>query len=437
MVGAGALAVVSALSAMSARDAHAGTVFRKGPYLQNVTTDAISIMWETDGNTTGRAVVRSPGEADHVVDAPAARLHLARVTGLSAGRRYEYVVQSGSEEARGEFGTAPERSEPFSFVAFGDTRSNAAMHLDLVERVRLEVPDFILGTGDMVNEGGNGQDWQIFFDVERELLRDNVMFPSLGNHDREPRGFRTAVGFRRFFDVPAEGPDSHYAFTYGNSRILVLDSNAYSFALTDQTAWLEDQLKKARSDDRIEHVFVSMHHPPFSLAIHGGQPELREMWCPLFEKYAVDAVFSGHDHDYERSELNGVRYFVSGGGGAPLYPRDPRPAKQDVEASIYFERTYNYLRVQVVGDFVEVSAVRDDGTLIESTSWGKLPARTPTSVAATTAPAPVGPVLQASAVPAVTAPSSAGGCAVGRGRSSLVHLFAIAAAIAALSRRRR
>src|SRR6185436_15319562 len=109
--------------------------------------------------------------------------------------------------------------------------------------------------------------------------------------------------------------------------------------------------------------------------VHGGQPQLREMWTPIFEKYGVDAVFSGHDHCYQRAEHNGIRYLVAGGGGAPLYPRDPRPDPADTAAIIYFERTYHYLRVQVSGTFVEVAAVRDDGTLIESLSWGSLPER--------------------------------------------------------------
>src|SRR5262249_61791186 len=87
--------------------------------------------------------------------------------------------------------------------------------------------------------------------------------------------------------------------------------------------------------------FIARPPPPYSTSIHGGQPELREMWTPIFERYGVDAVFSGHDHVYERSEKNGIRYFVSGGGGAPLYPRDPRAHSEDVAASRFFERTLN------------------------------------------------------------------------------------------------
>jgi 3',5'-cyclic AMP phosphodiesterase CpdA len=233
-----------------------------------------------------------------------------------------------------------------------------------------EVPDFVLGTGDMVDDGYNQDQWQQFFDVENQLLRDNVYFPAVGNHDRQGRG-RTADSYRAFFSVPDNGGDTerYYAFSYAAARFLVLDSNEYSFALTDQTAWLERELIAARQDPAVRHVFVVMHHPPFSISLHGGTRDLRERWTPLFEKYQVSAVFSGHDHVYERAEHNGLRYFVSGGGGAPLYPRRPHPSPIDLEAVKRFERAFHFLRVTVTGNRVEVTAVRTDGTVIETTQW--------------------------------------------------------------------
>jgi hypothetical protein len=128
-------------------------------------------------------------------------------------------------------------------------------------------------------------EWQLFFDTERDLLRDNVFFPAIGNHDRQGRG-RTADTYRGLFAVPENSPDPerYYAFTYGQNRFLVLDSNANSFALTDQTAWIERELQAARLDRRIRHIFVVMHHPPFSVSLLGCQRDLRERWTPLFER---------------------------------------------------------------------------------------------------------------------------------------------------------
>src|SRR5690606_38222401 len=280
-------------------------------------------------------------------------LHEVVIDGLQSGRRYRYSVECGGRVAGGEFITAPDSNAPYACVVVGAARSNAGARRTVIERVRREVPDFLIGTGDMVDVGGREEEWQQFFDLERDLLAENVLFPSLGNHDRQGRG-RTADNYRKYFSLPENSPDPerYFAFTYGSARFLILDSNAHSFALSDQTEWIEQQLQAARLDPQIRHIFVSMHHPPFSVSLHGGQDELREAWTPLFEKYQVAAVFSGHDHVYSRAEKNGVRYFVSGGGGAPLYPRKSRSSRIDVQATRYFERVNHYLKVHVFGDFI-------------------------------------------------------------------------------------
>lgn len=364
---AAAVGVVVTLASSAAAEA-----FRKGPYLQNVSDQSVTVMWEASSPTSGRVTLL--GDEGRTIESAEAEIHEVVIDRLEPGRRYRYQVDCDGQVAGGEFATGPEPGAPFSFVVFGDSRSNAASHSALVERVRREIPDFVLGTGDMVDQGGDLRQWQEFFDIERELLRENVMFPSVGNHDRQGRG-RTADNFRSFFSLPENSPDPerYYAFTYGSARFLILDSNAYSFALTDQSAWIEQQLQAARLDGDIEHIFVTMHHPPYSISLHGGQEELREAWTPLFERYGVAAVFSGHDHVYTRAEKHGVRYFVSGGGGAPLYPKSRNPAAIDAEAVRYFERVNHYLRVHVIGDYIEISAIRSDGTLIESLSWGAPP----------------------------------------------------------------
>jgi hypothetical protein len=370
---------VTALAGLAALagPAHAGASFRKGPYLQNVSRTSMTVLWEVDEPCAGevRLLDAQPARAIPVAISDADDdVYEVVIDGLSPGHRYRYEVACGGAVAQGEFATAPAPGMPFSFVVFGDSRSNAGAHRMVVERIQREVPDFLLGTGDMVDDGSEERQWQELFDIERELLRDNVLFPAVGNHDRQGRG-RTADNFRKYFALPENSldPERYYAFTYASARFLVLDSNAYSFSLTDQTAWIERELQSARLDPRIEHVFVIMHHPPFSVSLHGGQTELRERWTPLFEKYHVTAVFSGHDHVYSRAEHEGIRYFVTGGAGAPVYPRARRPSPVDLGAMQYFERVHHYVRVQVIGRFVEVAAVRVDGTLIETVSWGAPP----------------------------------------------------------------
>ncbi len=384
-----AIGIVVALAVMTPRAALAAPKMLKGPYLQDLAPTSITVMWQMDEQQPATLVVSGPG-GDRTIEVPGDRIVEARLDGLVPSSRYRYRVEVGDQKWEGEFATAPPvgKDVPFSFVVMGDSRNGVEQHRRVIDRMSQEVPDFVLGTGDMVDEGFKEEQWQQFFDVENRLLRDNVYFPALGNHDRQGRG-RTADAYRAYFSVPENGGESerYYAFTYAAARFLVLDSNAYSFALTDQTAWLERELIAARQDAAIHHIFVVMHHPPYSISLHGGALDLRERWTPLFEKYQVSAVFSGHDHVYERADHNGIRYFVTGGAGAPLYPRRPRSNPVDVEAVKKFERVLHYLRVTITGNRVEVSAIRADGTTIETTSWTEGPAPAVATPAAPDVPA--------------------------------------------------
>jgi 3',5'-cyclic AMP phosphodiesterase CpdA len=397
-----ALAAVCVLWASTA-DAGAPRML-KGPYLQDLAPTSITVMWQLDEMIPAKLTVTGPG-GEHVQDVGAAHIAEATVDGLEPASRYRYKVEAGGQTWEGEFATAPPvgKDVPFSFAVFGDTRNGTEQHRRVVERISQQVPDFVLGTGDMVDEGFRQEQWQQFFDVESRLMKDNVYFPALGNHDRQGRG-RTADTYRAFFSVPENGNDTerYYAFTYATTRFLVLDSNLYSFALTDQTAWIEQELIAARQDPTIHHIFCVMHHPPFSISLHGGAIDLRERWTPLFEKYQVTAVFSGHDHVYERAENDGIHYFVSGGGGAPLYPKRPKSNPVDVAAVKKFERVLHFLRVTVNGQRIEVTAVRADGTVIETTTWDDGPAPEPVpalKVAAAGAPVHPGPPPAMAATP--------------------------------------
>jgi predicted phosphodiesterase len=435
------LGLACLLVAFAAHVAAADPIMLKGPYLQDLAPRSITVMWQLETPAPAVLSIEGPG-GERKQQVEAARIAEATLTGLQPASRYRYTVEAAGGTWTGEFATAPEvgTDVPITFVVIGDTRYGTDAHRRVIERMSQEVPDFVLGTGDMVDEGQRQDQWQQFFDVENPLLRDNVYFPALGNHDRQGRG-RTADYYRQYFSVPENGGETerYYAFTYGSSRFLVLDSNEYSFALTDQTSWIERELISARQDASIKHVFCVMHHPPFSISLHGGNKDLRERWTPLFEKYNVTAVFSGHDHVYERAEHNGMHYFVSGGGGAPTYARRPRPDPADAEATKKYERVYHYLRVTLTGNRIEVTGVRADGTVIETTTWteGAEPAVMPVKIAAVSVPAAGGgaPAMVAAPRPAQNTPDDDGNRVLWIGFAGIGLLLGAALVVARTLRR--
>lgn len=353
----------------------------KGPYLQAVTPAAITVMWEASPAMAGRVTVEGPGlpSGGKTVEVSPAEIERAVIDGLAPASRYRYVVEIGATRETGEFATAPAKGSaaPLAFAVIGDNGVEQEVHRRLIDRVLDDAPEFIISTGDLVGDAGSLHQWTSFFAVDHDLLRDRVLFPAFGNHDVKTSD--GPIDVLRWFTLPdAEPSQQYYAFSYGRSRFVVLNSNERGVALDDETAWLEHTLADARADTDVDHVFVVMHHPLFSIGHHGGKILLRQRWAPVLERFHVTAVFAGHDHVYERARAGGVRYFVSGGGGASLYQHaEHADSQRDAAAVQRFAAVHHYLRVEVDGERVAVTAVRPDGTVIETTEWSEPTRATP------------------------------------------------------------
>ena len=126
---------------------------------------------------------------------------------------------------------------------------------------------------------------------------------------RQPRLARAAAHYK-LFNMDGK---LYYTFkapkrTSGSSR-----STAPTW-IRSSSAWIEDELKKSGEKWKIPYF----HHPLYSSGErHGSQlTTLRKVLEPLFVKYNVSVVFTGHDHFYERIKpQNGIVHFVVGSGG--------------------------------------------------------------------------------------------------------------------------
>jgi 3',5'-cyclic AMP phosphodiesterase CpdA len=135
----------------------------------------------------------------------------------------------------------------------------------------------------------------------------------LGNHDVRVDGGRYEFDELRM-------PRRYFRRAVGPLELYLLDSNNVDPA---QTAWLRRTLARSRARWRI----AVAHHPAFSCGNYRSHPDVVARWVPLFERYRVDLVLSGHDHNYQRfAPRRGVRYVVHGGGNPKLYPLTSCPA---------------------------------------------------------------------------------------------------------------
>jgi len=257
----------------------------------------------------------------------------------------------------------------FAFLVYGDTRGrrdgvdlqydHSLIVESMIARIKqlAETPypvRFVLHSGDAAVNGRDGRQWNVsFVPLIDRLMKEGgaPFFMAPGNHDVtsaptvDPPDRR--VGVRNFLDamsalMPADGSPRRlagypvYAFGYGNTFVLALDSNIAGDE--KQFAWTKSQLE-GLDRTRYVNVVAFFHHPPFSSGPHGGaileQPALllRTRYLPLFRAHHVRLTFSGHEHLFEHwveryTDATGphrLDHVVSGGGGAPLYPYQGEP----------------------------------------------------------------------------------------------------------------
>lgn len=172
---------------------------------------------------------------------------------------------------------------------------------------------------------------------------------TLGNHDVQVRRGRYEFPLLRM-------PWPYYVRRVGEVEVIVLDSNSVSAV---QTTWLRRTLAARTGFRRI----VVLHHPPFTCGGHLGSAAVRRAWVPLFRRYGVRLVLSGHDHNYQRFARDGVTYVVDGGGGAGLYKLRPCPASYPRRVAARVGHGFVHVSVEPDGFLVRIVAL--DGSTID------------------------------------------------------------------------
>jgi 3',5'-cyclic AMP phosphodiesterase CpdA len=225
----------------------------------------------------------------------------------------------------------------------GDSGSRLGATADAVADIdRREPFDGLLVLGDNVYPAGDPTRLPAtLFGPFAPVLDHAELLAVLGNHDVKD-GHADA-------QVTALGmPGRWWVRHLPDVLIVGLDSNLAGDAR--QRAWLEETLAGATERWRI----VMVHHPPYSAGYQGSDEEVRRTFVPLFERYGVQLVLSGHDHDYQRSEvLDGVTYVVTGGAAGTR-----RTGSRDFTAVSF--SWHHFVEIAVFADRLVLRAVNQD-----------------------------------------------------------------------------
>ncbi|MEI6519530.1 MAG: metallophosphoesterase [bacterium] len=317
-----------------------------GPVQGSVTSTSIEFSWRTDNGAESLTF-----EGKKFSGSPTGNYRTVNLRDLTPDSDYSYSFNFGEDVVREyKFHTAPlDNDASFTFVAYGDTRTNYAKHTEIAAAILTRNPRFVINSGDLVENGEDADMWKRFFLTARSLMANTVYLPVVGNHEHNTSYF---AGIFPWTKGVGEVGDDAYSFIYGGVRMVFLNSTRN---VEKQAIWLQNYLKE--SGEGVNWTIVTCHYPPYSSGPHGSDKNAQKYWVPIFEKYKVDVVFAGHDHFYERSEKNGVQYIITGGGGAPLY--DTEVTKNPYR--IFSEKTYHYVVVDVKPETMSLKMMKLNG----------------------------------------------------------------------------
>ena len=257
--------------------------------------------------------------------------------------------------------------ESVRFAVIGDFGLAGGGEWLVAQLVKSWAPDFILTVGD--NNYPSGAQSTIDKNIGQyyasyiypytgtyavtTTISINRFFPTLGNHDWGARGARPYLDY-----FTLHGNERYYDFVRGPAHFFALDSDSRepdgNTSQSKQAAWLRDAMTGSTACWQI----VYFHHAPYSSAWHGSY---KPMQWP-FKEWGADIVMAGHDHTYERLEVDGLAYFVNGLGGGAIYNfEDPLDGSQ-----VRYNAHRGAMRVTVTRNALRVEFVNVDGEVVDS-----------------------------------------------------------------------
>lgn len=247
----------------------------------------------------------------------------------------------------------PAALQAVRFAVIGDNGTGDQPEFDVARQMvasRAQVPfDFVLMLGDNLYGRPSAREFNdAFARPYKPLLDAGVRFHAiLGNHDAPDN---------RLYPLFGMDGQRYYTWTRENTRFFGIDTNRLDDA---QMAWLENALKRSLEPWKI----VYFHHAIYSGGTrHGSNIELRVRLEPLFVRYGVNVVFSGHDHIYQRFKpRKGITYFVEGASG-----KLRKGINASAESAAAFDQDQSFMLVEIAGAELTFRTITRTGRVVDA-----------------------------------------------------------------------
>ena len=344
-----------------------------GPVLGSAGEDFFTVTCRT--NMPARVTLSAKAD---VTSSPSGLFHRLRVPAANKPERYVLTVRPAAaaepvireQVDRPLFPTAGLR-----FAVCGDSRSNPPAWKNVADAMAATRPHLAVHTGDLVRHGLSDWQWnEQFFDPAARLTRAVPFFAVLGNHDTD------APIFDEMIYNPKRKPDPHWQQEINGVLLIGIDGAKDFSASSPSARWLEETLAASKA----RFIFLFTHYPAWTSGAHGelgkdGRPKLRyqrdaqDVIIPLLVRHKATALFAGHDHFYERSELPGISHVITAAAGASQRRKGPEAGKQNPYSKVFASKLH-YCLVEVAGDTAVMTARTPGGEVIDRCTWK---ARTP------------------------------------------------------------
>ena len=249
------------------------------------------------------------------------------------------------------------KSENFNFVAAGDygCSKNAK---NTINSMQDKKPELVLPLGDL-SVDKTATCWLDLVSPFEDKLQITFGYSEIKDGESKLNQYKDVFGLNKIY----------YSFDYRHVHFIVM-STLSDFAVTsDQYKFIEKDLQKASANDNIDWIVVTNYGPFYtSPSAHPAKNDIRNIYHPLFDKYGVDLVLQGHNHNYQRTypvtfnpskgsaplvtnhfttgyqgSKDGVVYAIVGTAGEgfhPLQGRQPYVATQ-------FEGKFGFLNIEI------------------------------------------------------------------------------------------
>ena len=327
--------------------------------------------------------------------------HIVTVKGLEPNTKYSYRIGDADKGWWSEAGviSTADNSDSLSFFHISDPQSTTEKQYNNVFGPALQFAtsnhdgDFILGTGDFVDDGRSFIQWQRMFNSATDVFMSTPVMALAGNH--EEKGDYALDYYFNFETAPEQDKTAgiYYSFDYNNAHFAILDSNKLGDdegLSTEQIEWLKADMNASDADWK----FVALHKAPYSNGSHYDDDDviaIREQLQSLMPELGIDIVFQGHDHVFMRTDVmadnavvetettnisyngldytakvnpDGTIYSINGTIGVKHYKAKPVEETNELfpigEAVMYLEvPSYSY--IQIDGDMLYFDSYAVDG----------------------------------------------------------------------------